>query len=263
MNKAMAGWNDAYNSFQKWRLWTYLAWLEIQIRYKRSVIGPWWITISMVIMVATLSIVYARLFHMEIKNYLPFLVTGLLFWNFISSTLIDSNEVFRASANFIKQMNLPYSLYLLRLLTRNLIIFAHNILIYFIIILIFQINPGWNSLLFIPGFILVLLNLAWVCFLIALISTRYRDLAQIITNLVQILFFVSPITWMPNQLARSMVVNYNPVYYILDLLRSPLLGQTPLAISWIIMTLSALLGLGFTLFYFFPKHQKRIAFWID
>ena len=253
---------DLKGAFSHYRACFFLAFLEVKQRYQRSTLGPWWITLSMLIFILVMGQIFSRLFAQGLSEYLPFFTTGFIFWSLISTTINESAELFKANSGFIKQIKLPYNLYVLKLLTRNVIIFAHNFVVYFFVIWVCGCNPGWRSVVAVPGFILILMNLYWIVFLIALLSARYRDLVPIVASLLQILFFATPISWMPRLLQDSLFVKLNPLTYLLELVRQPLLGALPSAEAWIVAGVSAMVGItGCLLVFHFVR--TRIPFWVD
>lgn len=256
-------WWDLFHGCRKYTFWNYLAWSDIRQRYKRSLIGPWWITLSMLISAVVIGVVYSRVLHQDLHSYLPYLVSGLIIWGFISTNITESSDVFRNAANYIKQIKLPFSIYIIRQLLRNIIIFAHNFVVYLAIIIIFGLLPGLNILWIIPGLVLLVLFLLGATLFFALLGTRYRDIAQIINSLTILFFFASPITWQASLLGNnSKILLLNPVYYLLDITRSPLLNQAPQAMSWVVVTLMTIV-LWVVSLYLFARCRDRIAFWID
>src|SRR5580704_7850035 len=136
--------------FRAWPVWGLMGWHDIRQRYRRSIIGPFWITLSMGIMVGALGFLYAQFFRQPIRDYLPFIALGIIIWGFISTLILDGCIAFTASESVIRQLRAPLSIYVFRVMWRNLIVFAHNMLIYIIIMLIFGIWPGTQALLAIP-----------------------------------------------------------------------------------------------------------------
>ena len=157
----------------QYRVWLHLGWAEVKQRYRRSVIGPWWISLSMLIFIVMMGIVFSRLFHQSLNDYIPFFTAGFLFWSFISASVIESAEVFKSNGGFIKQVKLPFHLYVFKHLVRQVIILGHNVVVYLLVCAFFKFNPGTISLLVIPGFVLFLLNVYWICFMIALILRTF------------------------------------------------------------------------------------------
>jgi ABC-type polysaccharide/polyol phosphate export permease len=245
------------------RVWLHLGWVEVKQRYRRSIIGPWWISISMLIFILMMGLVFSRLFKQQIQEYVLFFASGFIFWSFISSSIIESTELFKSNSGFIKQINLPFSLYICKHLVRNCIILMHNFVVFFLICAFFKIIPKPSILLVIPGLFLIVLNMYWICLLIALISARFRDMVPLVNSCIQIAFFVTPISWMPKLLdPSSLILRANPLVYMLDIVRSPLMGAIPSIQSWIFVIIMTLVGGGMS-FLIFSKVRVRIPFWVD
>ena len=112
-------------------VWMFHAFLDIRLRYRRSTIGPFWITLSMAIFITALGVVYTKLFNVDTKEYLPFLAVGFVIWNLISGLICDFPNIFVDNGSYIKDMKINPYVILLRLLARHLIIFLHNTIIIF------------------------------------------------------------------------------------------------------------------------------------
>ncbi|MBS0620518.1 MAG: ABC transporter permease [Verrucomicrobia bacterium] len=255
--------SDLKSALKEWRVWLHLGWVEVKQRYRRSVIGPWWISLSMLIFILMMGVVFSRLFHQELGEYIVFFTSGFLFWTFISTSVSEAAEIYKSSGAFITQVKLPYILYVFKHLVRQSICLAHNFAVYILICLCFQFFPGSAFFWVIPGFLLLLLNLSWLCLLLGLLCARFRDIVPIVGSCVQIAFFITPISWMPRLLEQNpKVLKLNPLIYLLDLVRSPLLGSAPAPMSWIVSLSMAFLGIFFT-FSLFSKVRARIAYWVD
>ena len=244
-------------------VWLQLGLLEVKQRYRRSILGPWWITISTLIFIVAMGMIFSRLLAQDLAEYIPFFTTGFLLWSFISTSINDSTDIFRSHGGFIKQLKLPYNLYVLKFISKNVIFLAHNFVVYLLVMWFFNLNPGWKGLLAIPGLMLLILNMYWICLLTALISTRFRDMVPIVNSSLQLLFFITPISWMPHLLgSHSMIVRLNPFFYFIDIVRQPLLGADVSFSAWAIAAGAALVGFGFT-FGIFSIVRSKIPFWID
>lgn len=254
--------NDLYLAIERRELWMYFAWQDIRLRYRRSVIGPFWITISMAIFIMTLGVIYSRLFKMEITEYLPYLAASFVLWGLIASTLGESTTVFIDAGGYLKDMKINPLVIIFRMLTRNLLIFMHNLIILIGIYIYFKINPGFYILIAIAGILLVLLNLLVIAIPLSFLGARYRDIPPIVQSGIQIIFFVTPITWLPKLVSNdSWLIRINPFSYYFDLVRSPLLGATPHLNSWIASTLTLIFFSSLSYFVYKTK-SSRIAFWI-
>jgi len=253
---------DLKQSIVSWRLWTLLGWLEIRQRYARSSIGPFWLTISMGVMIGSLGAVYGTLFGMNLREYLPFLASGLVMWGLFSQTVQDGSIAYISSASYIRQMPTPKLIYMLQVMWRNLIVMMHNAVIIIALVAIFGVR-SWEALpLFIPGLLLYVLNIMWIAMLAGLLSARFRDLPQIIAALIQVAFYVTPVLFRPDALTRfQFIVQWNPLAHLLALVRGPLIGVAPSASTWGMAVGMAAVGWTFAL-WLTGRYLKRIPYWV-
>jgi ABC-type polysaccharide/polyol phosphate export permease len=260
--RAEAGLRDIVHGLLDARLWIRLGWEDVRQRYRRSLLGPFWLTLSMGLMVGTLGLVYAKLFGMDLHDYLPYLALGLIIWSLIGTTLNEGAVCFIASEGLIRQIRIPLTVHVLRNITRNVIILGHNATILVVVAFVFAIVPGWTGLLVIPGLALLLVNLYWLNILLGALSTRFRDIPPLIGSVLQMVFFVTPIMWSPATLkGRAMVVEFNPVYYLVEIVRDPLLGRAPSPEVWfIVIGITAVVSV--VSFAFFARFRERIAYWL-
>jgi ABC-type polysaccharide/polyol phosphate export permease len=253
---------DLYQGLLAWRMWSTLGWQDIRQRYRRSVLGPVWITLSMAILIGTLGVIYGRVFHTELQEYLPFLCVGFIVWGFISSCANECCTAFTASAGIIKQSKGAFSIHVLRVVWRNFIVFAHTFVIFVPVAIFFGVKPHPAMLLAIPGLMLLFLNSIWLGIVIAILSTRFYDVPQIVANLLQVAFFSTPIIWQAQALGDApLIAEINPIYHVVEVVRTPLLGRQPETLSWIVAV--AVVALGFlAAMGLFRRVSLRIVYWI-
>ena len=243
-------------------LWGLLGWQDIRRRYRRSILGPIWLTISMGVFVAALGTLYGALWKVEIVDYVPFLALGFIVWTLISGLITDGCSAFTGAESIIKQTNLPLSVHVYRIVWCNLIVFCHNAVIFVVVAVLFSIWPGWTGLLALPGLVLLCLNGIWVGLLLGIISARFRDVPPIVASVVRILFFVTPIIWMPELMpGRALVLDFNPFFHFVELVRAPLLGRAPGFLSWLAV-LGITLGGWLVAFALLRRYRWRIAYWV-
>jgi len=253
---------DIGNGLANYQLWSLIGWRDVKQRYRRSTLGPFWVTLSMALMVVGLGLVYSMLFRMDLRTYLPFVGLGLIIWEFISKSILEGSSTFLLLEGLIKQIRLPLTTHVVVAIWRNLIILGHNLLIYLVLLAIFAINPGWSALWAVPGLVLVILNLIWVALLLALVCTRFRDVPLIVQSAVQMIFFVTPVFWSPELMPhRTILVHGNPFFHMIALVREPLLGHAPTLDSWIFLLITLVLGWVGT-FIIFTKFRRRVAYWL-
>jgi ABC-2 type transport system permease protein/lipopolysaccharide transport system permease protein len=262
VSRTEAAWADLVEGMSKSWMWSAMAMEDIKMRYRGSLLGPFWLTISMAIMIAAMGLIYARLFNMEITHYLPFLTVGLVVWNFVSTVIIEGCQTFVSALNIITQARMPFSVHAWRSVYRNLIVLGHNMVIVPLVLLIFSVPVGWSVLLIVPALTILTINGIWVSILLGMISARYRDVPPIVTNFVQVLFFVTPVFWPPEALGIWMqALPLNPLFAAIDVMRAPLIGGSPLTYSWPVLLIVTVVG-SIGTFWLFVKFRPRIAYWI-
>jgi len=255
---------DIASALKRYALAGVLGWQDVRQRYRRSTLGPFWLTLSMGIMIATIGLVFGGIFQTSMREFLPFLAIGLILWSFISTTITDGCVCFISAEGIIKQLPIPLFVHVLRVMWRNSIIFGHNVVIFPLVLLVVGKPLTWLALMSIPGFLLILVNLAWIVLILGVLCARYRDLPQIVNSLLQILFYLTPIMWMPTLLparANLYLLDCNPVFYLLEIVRAPLLGQLPTLNNWVISMALTFMGWIIALF-FYSRYKDRIAYWL-
>lgn len=256
---------DIKQAIVQWRVWLMLAYQDIKLRYRRSVLGPFWITLSMAITVYSMGYLYGHLFHIELEEYYPFLVAGMLSWSLISTVVTDMIDGLVNSESLITQIKMPYTLYIHRIASRNIIIFFHNILVIVPVLAIFHQHAKVNfyTLLLIPSLIVIYFNSITYGIILGTIGARYRDVSQIVKSLIQVIFFVTPVMWAPNTLGRrgNLIVDWNPFYSFIEIIRQPLLGHLPTPMN--ICMVFAISMLGFIVsMKMLVKYRARIIYWL-
>lgn len=243
-------------------LWSRLSWIDIRNRYKRSVIGPFWVTISMAVMIAALGTIYSQLFGMAIQEYVPFIACGFLIWNFIAGVLNAAGRTFIEMEGIMKQIPLPVSFYALRSVSTEAILFGHNFLVYLAVAALFQIPLGWETLLALPAFALIVLNAVWVVIVLGILCLRFRDVIPIVANLTQIAFLVTPVIWAAELVKnRRMIVDANPFFHLVEILRAPLLGKSIDPVNWMVVGSMAIVG-WIVAFLCIGYTKRRMPYWL-
>ena len=253
---------EVIGGFRDWRVWTILGWDDIRQRYRRSVLGPFWITLSTAMFILLLGVIYSRLFHTDIAIYIPYLSAGLPLWGFISASINESCLAFQEGSRIMKQIKLPHSIYILRVVWRNFIIFLHTIVIFVPVAILFHVIPTRATLLILPGLFLVCVNVIWLATVLAIFSTRYRDILPIVGTCIQIAMFATPIMWLKSSLgADTYIAEINPLYHLIEILRAPMLGMAPQLLSWLVCSGLAIVGSAFAIGLLVSK-SRRIVFWV-
>lgn len=256
---------DFIQSLLMWKIWLALAWQDIRIRYRRSIIGPLWITLSMAITVYSMGFLYARLFHLDLYHYFPFLVSGMLGWTLIQSLISEGVDAYLFAGSLIRQVKLPYFFHIHRLCARNFIISAHNVLVIVPIYLFFYHQASVFYLLpvFALGLLIIYFNAVLVVNLLAIVCSRYRDMGQVIKSLLQVLFFLTPVMWDPVTLDSKykVFIVLNPLYDFIELIRQPMLGYFPSFSIYMMVLIYTSFGLVLN-YFMFVRYRSRIVYWL-
>lgn len=257
----LAAWRDIRWAFSLFPLALSLGWLDIKLRYRGSVLGPFWLTISTIVMVGALGVLYARLLHMDLRGFLPFLSLSLVLWGYISTLANEGPGTFVQQTALIHSARMPVSGHVLRAIIRNLLVLAHNIVVIVIVFAIFHVVPR-HGLLILPALVLWLADSAALTLLLGLIGARFRDIPPLVAALMQILFFVTPIIWRPELLQGSRhILLFDPFYPLIECVREPLLGALPSRTIWEAALLHSVLLWSVTLV-LFARFRARVAYWV-
>jgi len=261
-NLHRGAWADWWDGTRRPDIWWTLAWFDIVLRYRRSLLGPLWLTLSMGIMIGGMGPLYSGLFGTELSRFFPHLALGVIFWGFFSNIVTDACHSFVNSAHYLKQGYFPITLFVWRSLSRNIIQFGHQIVLYVPVALWAGISLSWHALLFVPAFLLLIINAHAVGLVLGLVCTRFRDVTQIVTSMMQMLMFLTPVFWLPENLpGRARYVLWNPLAQMLDLLRTPLMGGIPDMHHWLAIA-------GWTVVsvvcasLLFIKYRRRVVYWL-
>jgi lipopolysaccharide transport system permease protein len=232
-------------------------------RYRRSMLGPLWMTFSMGVQALVIGFLLGFLFGHQTNRFLPFVCASLVTWSLITSCVQEGANTFIGSAGSLTQIRRPLTTYVMRTIARNIIVFFHTIVIFFVVAIPFGIYPTLTWLWSLIGLFLVLINLGWMALLSAIFSTRYRDMPLFIQNIFSVLLWLTPVMYYPSQLtgSRALIVHLNPFSYFLDVVRDPLMNELPEIES--IALVAACAGVGWLMtLVLFAMTRSRIVYWL-
>jgi ABC-type polysaccharide/polyol phosphate export permease len=241
-----------------------LGWQDVKQAYRRSSIGPFWLTAGMAIQIATIGLVFGLIFGSPLEEFLPFLAVSLILWSFISSSISGGSMAFVAGESIIRQLSIPQGVHVLRALWQNTITTAHNLVIIPFVFIIFLKPPTVHLALIIPGFALNVVFLFSVGYLLGLITARFRDVQQIISSLLVVLFYLTPVIWQPALIpggTAHLLLGLNPFYHFLQITRLPILGQAPTFENWAISTVISFIA-GIVAYLAAKQYRTRLAYWV-
>ena len=214
------------------------------------------------VLIAGMSVLYAKLMQLELKDYVPWLTCGIVLWGMMVSSLTEGCDAFIGSVQIIRQSAVPIFTFVLRVLARNILVLAHNFIIVIVVAALFGFWRISRPLEAAAGLGAVFLNLSWMVTLIALTSARFRDVPQIIAAALQIALFLTPVFWHTEQLPeRPALLWLNPFYHLLEVVRAPLLGLPTSQDSWPTVIGMALVGWALV-FPIFAMVRRRVVHYL-
>lgn len=245
------------------RLWITLSWHEVVQSYRRTVFGPFWITLNMVIFALAMTLVYAALFGVRARDYGGYIVCSMMVWWWIMAIINESATALMNNGQLIRSLPCDKSIFIWSNAFKQVIIFCHSTLVYFALILVGLVKPTMYTFLAIPALALLFILSIPVIGILSILYVRYRDLQRLIGSVSIILMMVTPVFWKPDMMKgwRTAIFEYNPLYYLLEIVRAPLLGQpiqaTVLLVVFGIALASWIIGL-----IFFQRYHRYVVYWL-
>ncbi len=255
--------NDIYSALKNYKLWIFMGFSEIRRRYRRTLIGPFWTTLSLGIFIGCMGFLLSSLWKSDPRSFMPYFCTGYVSWILIQSILHEGCVTFMSSEAYMRQIFLPHSTYACLVSSRNLMVFFHHLLVVAIVLVYARTSINLNLLYIIPGLIVTFFTGIWMSLLLGMLCLRFRDFQQIINSLIQLAMFVTPIMWQPHQLGSKglIVTQLNPLHHYISIIRMPLLGQAPTLDNWM-YTIGFSLICALITIIALSKHHKKIIFWL-
>lgn len=246
----------------RWRTSYGLALQDIELRYKRSLLGPFWISAALIATVLALAYVFADLFKSDFVTYVSFIGTGLLAWQFIVALINEGSISVTEHAGFLKNVPMPLSVIAGHVVWRNFIVFLHNLVAMSVLLVAFGAHFSVEALAVIPGAAVILMFGYFITLALGPICARFRDIPLVIQSVMQVVFFLTPIFWMPSAVThRPMFVAGNPFAHLIALIREPLLGHYPSELNWQV-GLWCCAGAAIMAVFVVSVTRKRITLWL-
>lgn len=231
-----------------WRVWFHMGLQDVKSRFRSSALGPGWILVNLAAVVGAVGLIYGRLFHQQMNEFLPFLTLGIVIWTFITSSLVEGSMAFVVAEGYIKQFPFPKPIYLFRALVPYTIVFAIGLIVYFAVEAFYQRHVGWGALWALPCFVLFLAINFFHVVIVAHVGVRFRDLPHLLGSVMQIAFYMTPVIFTVTMLKErglSFVYAFNPLYYVIEIMRYPLLNSeaAPPEVIYVALGYCALVGI--------------------
>jgi lipopolysaccharide transport system permease protein len=257
-----AGLTDIGEALRAFPLICYLAWSDLQARYRRSALGPWWLTLGTGLGTAGLGLVWSELFKLDRAVFVPALTAGLIMWQLLSGCMTEATTTYWRQASLIRNVRMPLALYPIQMVLKHGINFLHVLPVFVLVAIVFDVPVNGHTLLVLPCLLLTFANLLWITLLLSMLGARFRDLEYLLMAAMPILMFLSPVFYRPSYLpVTGPLIWLNPFSHLIELVRYPLLGASPPA--FVVVTNLAILAAGSLLtLRVFGAKRDRIPYWV-
>lgn len=253
---------DIYRGMLRTDTWWALSWEEFSRRYRRAFLGIIWAVLSFVIFVMAILLFRAAVAQNGLGDQATYVIFGFLLFQLLSPMVLDASVVFSNAASWLKGALLPMSLFVFKSISLNLIVFSFNCFGAFLILIAFGYRFPPSAWMFIPAFLVTLVNALWVYFLLGPLLAKFRDGAQLLSATMRMAFFVTPILWIPVPGTLLYVVALvNPLTHFINIMRAPLIGAPLPVLSWWIVGAMTVAGLIAALLVF-AYTRKKIIYWV-
>lgn len=233
-------------------------------RYRKSKLGVLWSMLTPLGLSLIVGGVYSIIFGADPKEFIPTLFAGLNPWIFLSGTAEAGTGAFLAAEGYIKQTTVDAQIYPLRTTLGAFVNLLYSVLAFFCIYLFLQPNAfGPRMLMCIPGLLIMFLFSLGIANIVSIVNLNIRDYQPLQSLILQGLFYATPVIYPKERLAEkgfAIIYEVNPFYYILDVVRTPMLGMELPSLNTylvaIVLATAAFLGGVFVVM----KNKRTIAF---
>ncbi len=240
----------------------YFGWDDVRMQYKRTFLGPIWLTFSTCAWIFAMALVMASLFGQSIGDFLPRTAAGMFVWTFFSLSILDGANVFVNAAPLINSTRLPLLFHPLRAMVRYIILYGHYLAVCLLLMIALGHPPGLLALLAIPALLIHVGTSLGIVLMMGLINTRYRDILPIAGVMCQLMPLMTPIAWQRDMLKKyTWIADANPFYHLIEIVRAPLMGEVPATLSYLVAggTMLVTLTLGLLIY---RRVRYHVIFWV-
>ena len=242
--------------------WRMLAFVDIRSRYRRTTLGPFWITMTTAVMALSIGLLYGQFFGQAIAGYLPYFIVGYVSWMLIASVISESTTALVVATTLIKASDMPLAFHVMRMVQRNFIVFFHNVILIVLLWFILQWKLDWYALTFFPALAMLYVFLSAAALIVSIVCVRYRDVPPMVGAFMQLLFFATPIFWLPESLRIGrFLLTMNPFYHFIIILRDPLLGRPFGWENWAIAAGMTIVTVVLAC-WIYIRYRNRVAYWV-
>lgn len=257
--------SEFFSGFKNRALWWRLAWADMNQIYRRSLLGIFWIAVSFIMFVGVKIFIFSSVMgEMNLAYYSLWVIIGYGVWMFITNSVTDACTVFITARSWILGTQLSYGTFVAQNIARHMIMFFLISLVMTagVIIQNYSTAYNWYLLTIIPAILVLILNSIWVHIVFGVLATRFRDFLHLIRAIMQVMFFLTPILYMPSQIGpKAAILNYNPFTHFLAIIREPIVHGTISQLSWTVVICITVVG-WIAALYLVKTKVRNVVFWI-
>lgn len=257
-------WKEVGSCVAAWPIWAFLGLNDIRTKYRRTFLGPWWVVLGMGIALGLMSILWSTIFGLDWRTYLPYMISGIITWYWLSTYINQSCDLFTNEfAPLMRSLPMPSLIYVLRFVARGFFLFLHYLPIYMVAALVTLTPPSPYVLVTLPiGFAFIIVNAIAVSQILGMISARFRDIPPAVTAFMTPMLLLTPIIWEPSMLGNyRFIADLNPFTHLVAIVRGPLIGVEPTLFNWAFVV--GITGVNvLTSLVFYRKYRHYLIFWI-
>ena len=244
--------------------WTYSTWLQLGLKYRRTTLGPIWMAVGPAFFVVFLGYLYSQVNTVAPEVFVPHLAVGYVAWTLISGYVVGGSTVYIRRRSEILQGNMRLTDLSLAASFETFLTFLHQAVVIVGVYVFFGMLPPPSGVFSLLGLLLLFLTGFCVMTFLGIIGARYRDIVEVISSVMRIMFFITPIIWIPKDGAGGFLGAYlvfNPFYHYLEMVRAPLLGTPISPLSFAVVAGLSVVILLATL-WAYRTHVRGVPLWV-
>jgi lipopolysaccharide transport system permease protein len=255
---------EIFASLRAWEALLFLSLHDIRAKYRRTMLGPWWVVLGVGISLGLMSALWSIIFGLDWREYLNYMIAGIITWYWIQGYITQSCEVFTAEfSSLLRSLPTPPIMYVYRFVMKGAWMFAHYLPIWLISAIITSKYPSIASIILFPiGFLFIIVNAIAITIILGMGNARFRDLSPAVTALMTPMLLLTPVIWQPSMLGDYQIIaTLNPFTHFVSIIRGPLIGNVPSALTWSYVSAVTVFNVAVAAV-LYGKFRKHIVFWI-
>lgn len=178
-------------------IWISLAWTDVVQSYRRTVLGPLWITASMVIFSLAMTLVYGALFGVPTREYAAYVVCGMIGWYWVSALVTEGGSAFSAYGGYVKGMPIDKAQFVWAVAFKQVIVLAHSMPVYLALIPLGIVELNRHTLLFPLAFVIIFAISIPVVAVLRIVYVQYREIPRLVSSSIVIVLLITPVFLAP------------------------------------------------------------------